>query len=66
MIRTIGSVPVKTRVPLAAWAFAGLITLFSTASSLLQVVTDPGQNVTLSASEQATTFASKTHRASVN
>jgi len=73
MIRTIGSVPVKTRVPLAAWAFAGSITLFSMASSLLQVVAGPGHDFTRSAaSEQATAsqqskiLASKIQHASVN
>jgi hypothetical protein len=31
---TIGSVPVKTRVPLTAWVIAGLLTLVSLASTL--------------------------------
>lgn len=72
MIRSIGSVPVKTRVPVAAWTFAGLITLFSMISSLLQVVAGPAQDFTRSASgqatasEQATTLARKAKHASVN
>jgi hypothetical protein len=69
MLRTIGSVPVKTRVPLAAWAFAGSITIFSMASSLLQVVAGPGHDVTRSAAEQATAsqpLAKKMQHASVN
>jgi hypothetical protein len=37
MTKTIGSVPVKSRVPLAAWAFAGLLALLSTVSSLVQL-----------------------------
>ena len=37
MIKRIGSVPVKSRVPLAAWAFAGLLALLSIVSSLVQV-----------------------------
>jgi hypothetical protein len=35
MTRTIDGVPVKTRVPLPAWAFAGLLTLLSLSSSLV-------------------------------
>jgi hypothetical protein len=71
MLRTIGSVPVKTRVPLAVWAFAGSITLFSMVSSLLQVVAGPGHDFMQSAAEQATvsqpkTLASKMQHASVN
>jgi hypothetical protein len=31
------SLPVRTRLPLAAWAVAGLVTLFSIASSLLHL-----------------------------
>jgi hypothetical protein len=31
---TIGSVPVKTRVPLTAWVIAGLLALLSLASTL--------------------------------
>lgn len=31
---TIGSIPVKTRVPVTAWVLAGLITLMSLASTL--------------------------------
>jgi hypothetical protein len=64
MIRTIGSVPVKTRVPLAAWAFAGLLTLLSTFSSLLQAVVGP--DFTPAASEQATNLAREARHASVN
>ncbi len=31
------SLPVRTRLPLAAWAVAGLVTLFSIASTLLHL-----------------------------
>ncbi len=31
---SVGSVPVKTRLPLAAWALAALVTLFSTLSTI--------------------------------
>jgi hypothetical protein len=34
MRKIAGSLPVKTRVPLAAWILAGLVTLFSMLSSL--------------------------------
>ena len=49
----LGSLPVKTRVPLAAWALAGLLTLLSIVSSLVHVVADPGRDLAASASEQA-------------
>jgi hypothetical protein len=41
MIR-IGSVPVKTRVPLAIWALAAVLALFSIASSAMQL--SPGNS----------------------
>jgi hypothetical protein len=34
---TIGRIPVKTRVPLTVWVLAGLLTLFSIASSLMHI-----------------------------
>jgi hypothetical protein len=33
-----GTIPVRTRLPLAAWAVAGVVALFSVASSLLHGV----------------------------
>jgi len=33
----IGGVPIKTRLPLTAWVLAGLLTLFSVASSLMHI-----------------------------
>jgi hypothetical protein len=54
MTKTIGSVPVKSRVPLAAWALAGLVALLSTASSLIQLAANPDQaELSASASEPA-------------
>ena len=41
MFRIVGSLPVRTRLPLEAWALAGLVALFSLVSSLAHVsVTD--------------------------
>ena len=36
MFKIVGT-PVKTRLPFAAWALAGLVTLFSIVTSLMQV-----------------------------
>jgi hypothetical protein len=35
MVNILGGVPVKTRLPVTAWVFAGLVTLFSFMSWLL-------------------------------
>ena len=37
MLKIVGTLPVKTRLPFAAWILAGLVTLFSLATSLTQV-----------------------------
>jgi hypothetical protein len=37
MFKIVGTLPVKTRLPFAAWVLAGLVTLFSLATSLTQV-----------------------------
>ena len=37
MTKIAHSLPVRTRLPLAAWAVAALVTLFSLASSLLHL-----------------------------
>ena len=37
MFKIVGTLPVKTRLPLGAWALAGLVTLFSMVTSLTQV-----------------------------
>jgi hypothetical protein len=57
----ITGVPVKTRLPLMAWMLAGLITLFSTVSSLLHFV--PASNQTQMLLGQATV---QVRQASVN
>jgi hypothetical protein len=54
MIKILGSVPVKTRVPLTAWAFAGFLALLSIVSSLVHVVADSGRDLAASTSEPAT------------
>ena len=37
MFKIVGTLPVNTRLPFAAWALAGLVTLFSVVTSLTQV-----------------------------
>ena len=37
MFKIVGTLPVKTRLPFAAWFLAGLVTLFSLGTSLTQV-----------------------------
>ena len=37
MVRIVENLPVKTRLPLEAWALAGLVTLFSLVCSLTHV-----------------------------
>jgi hypothetical protein len=42
MFRIVGSLPIRTRLPLEAWALAGFVALFSLVSSLLHMsVADP-------------------------
>ena len=62
MIKIAGSVPVKTRLPPAAWVLAGLVTLFSMVSSLVHVT--PASNQALLVSEQVT-VPGRDHQASV-
>jgi hypothetical protein len=66
MTKTIGSIPVKSRVPLAAWAFAGLLTLLSTLPSLVNLAVGPDRDLSASASKNATTTAKEARHASVN
>ena len=66
MTKTIGGVPVRSRVPLAAWAFAGLLTLLSLSSSVLHVGAGPNGHLSASASKQVTTSAKEAQYASVN
>ena len=37
MLKIVGTLPVKTRLPFAAWALAGLVTLFSLVNSLTHI-----------------------------
>jgi hypothetical protein len=37
MFKIVGTLPVKTRLPFAAWVLAGLVILFSLVTSLTQV-----------------------------
>jgi hypothetical protein len=37
MLRISGTLPVKTRLPVAAWAIAGAVTLFSLMSTVLHL-----------------------------
>ena len=37
VFKIVGTLPVKTRLPLVAWVLAGLVTLFSLVTSLTQV-----------------------------
>jgi hypothetical protein len=57
MNQTIGSIPVKSRVPLAAWAFAGLLTLLSTLPSLVNLAVGLDRDLSASASKDVTTTA---------
>lgn len=66
MNQTIGSIPVKSRVPLAAWVFAGLLTLLSLCSSLVNVAVGPDGHLSASASKQVQTSAKEARHASVN
>lgn len=63
MIKMIAGIPVKTRLPLMAWLLAGVVTLFSMASSLMHNAA--ASNPQLSA-EQTTVPAKITKQASVN
>ena len=40
------TLPVKTRLPVAAWVFASLVTLFSLVSTLMQVPVNDQANAT--------------------
>lgn len=35
MLKIVGEIPVKTRLPLKAWVVAGLVTLFSLVSTIM-------------------------------
>ena len=53
---TLRNLPIKTRVPLKAWIFAGLMTVFSIVSSLMHVAPThdrgiDGRELTISAGD---------------
>jgi hypothetical protein len=54
MMRIMGTLPVKTRLPMSAWVVAGFVTLFSLASSFVQFTASGG----------ATALAEQVHHAS--
>jgi hypothetical protein len=64
-MNTIDRFPIKTRVPLAAWVFAGFLTLLSIASSTVHHIADTSSDrvVSVAAFEQA---SSRALRASLN
>jgi hypothetical protein len=47
MIKITGSLPVKSRLPLSAWLLAALVTVFSVASSLINVGVMPNQAISI-------------------
>ncbi len=51
MLNTPGKLPVRTRLPLAAWAVAGVVTIVSLMSSLWQAH-HPSNNVMPSAEQR--------------
>ncbi len=59
----IGGLPVKTRVPVTAWIIAGLLTLLSIVSSVVQIL--PPAERPLSASAQPSQ-GQNAHEASVS
>ena len=57
MFKIVGTLPVKTRLPFAAWALAGLVTIFSLMTSFVIP--------TFNHAEQASTSAPEAQFASV-
>ena len=53
MFKIVGTLPVKTRLPFAAWALAGLVTLFSIVNSLTHVSSPTVQAATPVTAEYA-------------
>jgi hypothetical protein len=49
-------IPVRTRVPLKAWALAALVALFSLATSALHLQTTPNQSVLAALASQSNVF----------
>ena len=64
-MNTLGNLPIRTRVPVKAWIFAGLMTVFSLVSTLVHVAPAPSR--ALSASwQQPPRSAMDAYQASVN
>ena len=64
-MKTLGNLPIRSRVPVTAWVFAGLITVFSLVSTLVHVALAPSR--ALSASwQQPLRSAMDAYQASVN
>ena len=62
MARIVESLPVKTRLPLEAWALAGLVTLFSLVCSLTHI---PLTHQSRPSVEQAIDLAKPPHQSRV-
>jgi len=54
MIGITSSLPIKTRLPIAAWILAGLVTVFSTVSGLEHVIASGGATAMAERAQQAT------------
>jgi hypothetical protein len=69
MMKILGSLPVKSRLPVSAWLVAALVTLFSFASSLMHVgmlmYVGMMSNQAVSVSEQRIQAAQKSQDGSV-
>jgi hypothetical protein len=63
MLRIPGTPPVKTRLPVAAWAIAGLVTLFSLMSTVLHM--SPTAHQEMPQAEQGAEPQQAVHQAKV-
>jgi hypothetical protein len=63
MLKIPGAPPVRTRIPLAAWAVAAIVTLFSLMSSLLH--THTSSDHALPSAEQGAQPKAGSHQAKV-
>ena len=63
---TLGNLPIKTRVPLKAWAVAGLMTVFSIVSSLMHVAPTQARSLSASTVGELTISARDALHASLN
>ena len=63
MLKIPPTLPVKTRVPLAAWAVAAVVTLFALMSSLMHAPQPPGH--AMPSAEQGTQPKGGSHQAKV-